>query len=74
MGTTASAKSSLLNVQSTPRPPTVLSKNMTLRDLETFRKELLGLAMWFWAWGFLRVWHGTCFYQPPNLWQFTSSW
>lgn len=35
MGTTVSAKSVLLNMQSMPCPSTVLSKNMSLRDLKT---------------------------------------
>lgn len=61
MGTTVSAKSILLNMPSMSCPPKVLSKIMSLRDLKTHRKELLGLATHIWEWGFPWIWHGTCF-------------
>lgn len=61
MGTTVSAKSILLNMPSMPCPSKVLSKIVSLTDLKTHRKELLGLATHIWEWGFPWIWHGTCF-------------
>lgn len=62
MGTAVSAKSGLLNLQSVPRPPEVLSKNTSRGDLEMCQRE-----------GFSLHWHGACSYQLSNLWQLTLS-
>lgn len=62
MGTAVSAKSGLLNLQSVPRPPALLSKNMSCGDLETCQRD-----------GFSLHWHRACSYQLLNLWQLTLS-